>query len=513
MTTYKMTVAEQKHLEAIILRQVTPPAAHRYNHPKNPELTENDRKIFHLTAPDEMALVRKMVEKGIEKSAAQPFFSKEPDLKAIGTPLPLGGREQLDKVLQLLGQMRQKFRTLPLTMDICTKCGACLDVCHTYLGTGDPNNTPVGRVNLMRKIYRKYFTVPGKILGSIAGAAPISEAAVAEWYRYFYQCNECRRCAVFCPFGLDTCEITMLGRQILTELGLVPGFITSVVKGMNKSGNNMGIPASALLDTCKFMEEELKEETGKDIPIPVDAAGAEVLYNPSSSEFFVNLDSLKGAARLFYAAGTSWTLSSKIIETANFGLFFNYDTMVKHNNRLINEAGRLNAGRIVAGECGHGWRTWKMFTSQLTKPMPYRLTHIQDEVLDCIRDQRLKLDPSANPYPVTLHDPCNMSRACGYIEQPRQIVKAVCEDFREMWPNGDRNFCCGAGSGILMDELMDFRMKASRVKAEQVRATGALTVIAPCAICKAQLPNTMAYWQTGATVHGLIDMVGYAIVL
>jgi Fe-S oxidoreductase len=84
--------------------------------------------------------------------------------------------------------------------------------------------------------------------------------------------------------------------------------------------------------------------------------------------------------------------------------------------------------------------------------MVYRLTHIQDEILDCIERQKVKLDPSANPYSVTLHDPCNMARAAGYIQQPRDIIKAVCIDFREMWPNRDRNFCCGAGSGILMDE-------------------------------------------------------------
>jgi len=106
-----------------------------------------------------------------------------------------------------------------------------------------------------------------------------------------------------------------------------------------------------------------------------------------------------------------------------------------------------------------------------------------------------------------------MSRAAGYIEQPREIVRAVCEDFREMWPNGDRNFCCGGGSGLLMDEYMDLRMKFSKPKAEQVKATGALILIAPCAICKAQLPNTMIYWRTGATVHGITDMVGYALVL
>ena len=154
-----------------------------------------------------------------------------------------------------------------------------------------------------------------------------------------------------------------------------------------------------------------------------------------------------------------------------------------------------------------------MFTSKLSSPMEFKLAHLQDEILDYIRDGRIKLDPSANPLPVTLHDPCNMARATGYIEPPRQIIKTVCEDFREMWPNGDRNFCCGGSSGLLMDEFMRHRMLFSKPKAAQVYNTGALILVAPCAICKAQLPKTMAYWRTGATVHGLIDMVGYALVL
>ncbi|MDP2917741.1 MAG: (Fe-S)-binding protein [Dehalococcoidia bacterium] len=513
MTPYKLTEAEQKHLDEKIRRLVTPPNKAEYDRKGIPAVSEADRLKYHLTPTEEIELVRNMVEKAVRKSVDQPFAAKAQDLALIGTPEPVAPEQRPGMAVDLLGEMRHKFRSLLLSLDVCTKCGACVETCQTYLGTGDPNNSPAGRVDLMRRVYRRYFTWAGRTFGKFAGGKDIDRETIDLWYRYFYQCNECRRCAVFCPFGIDTCEVTMLGRQILTKMGMVPSFIVSVAKGMHKWGNNMGIPPPALLDTCRFLEEEMKEETGKNIPIPVDQEGAEVLFNPSSSELFVTNDSLEGAAKMFYAAGTSWTLSSKIIETANFGLFFDHGVMKEHNNRLFEEARRLRVKRIVAGECGHGWRTWKMFTSQLTGNMPYRLTHIQDETLDYIKDKRIKLDPSANPLPVTLHDPCNMARAAGYIEQPRQIIKAVCEDFREMWPHGDRNFCCGGSSGLLMDEYMDLRMKFSRPKAEQVKATGALVLVAPCAICKAQLPYTMAYWRTGATVHGLIDMVGYALVL
>jgi len=506
--------SERKKLNEKIMEMCTPPEKAEYDKRGTPDITSEEERVkYHLLPLDEQDLVRKMVEGLVKKSVDRPYLAREKDLVYIGTPPPMEPEKRPEKALELLGDMRDRFRSLMLSMDICTKCGACVEACHTYLGTADPNNAPVGRVDLMRKIYKRYFTRAGRTFGRFAGGEDITQETINQWYKYFYQCNECRRCATFCPFGIDTCEVTIMARQILTELGMVPDFIVSIAKGMHRVGNNINIPPLAYADTCKFLEEEMKEETGKDIPIPIDKEGAEVLLNPSSSEFFVTFDSIKGAAKMFYAAGTDWTISSKILEAANFGLFFDYDVMKEHNNRLYNEAARLRVKRVVAGECGHGWRTWKMFSSELSKPLSIPVTHLEDEILDYLNDGRIKIDKSLNPLPTTIQDPCNMARACGYIEQPREILRAVCEDFRDCWPRGDRNFCCGGASGILMDELMDLRMKFSKPKAAQVYNTGALILAAPCAICKAQLPNTMAYWQTGATVHGIIDLVGYALVL
>ena len=505
--------SERKKLNDKIMDICTPPEKAEYDKRGTPSVSDADRAKYHLIPLDEEEMVRKMVKGLMKKDVDQPYQAKAADLALIGTPAPVEAEKRPALALDLLAKMRDEFRSLLLIMDTCTKCGVCVETCHTYLGTADKHNAPVGRVDLMRKVYRRYFTLGGRLFGKFAGSHDITQEDINQWYRYYYQCNECRRCAVFCPFGIDTCEVTIAARQLLTKLGMVPDFIVSVTKGMRKTGNNIAIPAPAMIDTIKFIEEELKQETGKDIPIPINQPGAEVLFNPSSSELFVAFDSLKGAAKLFYAAGTSWTLSTNITETANFGLFFDRGIMKDHNNKLFKTAEQLKVKRIIAGECGHGWRTWKMFSSQLTKPLNYPLIHIQDEILNYMKDKRVKFDPSANPLPVTIQDPCNMARAAGYIEQPRQILRAVCEDFRDCWPRGDRNFCCGGGSGILMDEFMRHRMNFSKPKAAQVYNTGALILAAPCAICKAQLPNTMAYWQTGATVHGIIDLVGYALVL
>ncbi len=440
----------------------------------------------------------------------KPYLAR--DLALLGQP-EVAAEQRPGKAVALLGEMREQIRSLRLFMDSCAKCGACAEQCHSYLGTRDPNNIPAARVDLVRKVYKRYYTTVGKMVPGLVGAEDATQETIEQWYRYFWQCNECRRCAVFCPMKIDTAEVTIAARQILTKIGVVPKFVMGVAANMRKHGNNMGLPKPALIDNVEFLQDEMKEETGKDIPIPVDAEGAEVLYNPSSSDFFANPDSMIGAAKMFYAAGVSWTISSDIVETANFGLFFDRDVMREHSNRLLDAARRLKAKRIVAGECGHGFRTWRMFTPELNDRVEFEIKHASEEAAQLLRQGRIKVDRCANPEKLTLHDPCNMARAAGITEEPRYVLSRVAENFVEMYPNREKSFCCGGGSGILMDEMKDVRVKLGKAKADSVRATGAEILVAPCAICKAQLPVAMEGNGVEVTVKGLIDLVGKAIVL
>ena len=84
-----------------------------------------------------------------------------------------------------------------------------------------------------------------------------------------------------------------------------------------------------------------------------------------------------------------------------------------------------------------------------------------------------------------------------------------------MTPNRERNFCCGGGSGILMDEMMDIRMQLGKKKAEQVKELLPLDFLAtPCSICKAQMPHVMKhYGMEDLKMGGVMDVVGKAIVL
>lgn len=445
-----------------------------------------------------------------KEQARIPYEAK--DLSALRLA-PVAVEDRPKAALELLGEMLKYKRSLRLYLDVCTHCGACAEQCHSYLGTKDPYNMPVARVELVRRVYKKFFAPGRSVFRAWEGAKDLDQETIDQWYKYFHQCNQCRRCAVFCPKGIDTAEVTIAMRELLAHLGLVTKFHAGIVKNMEKTGNNMGTPLPAIKDGLEFLEEELKEETGLDIPIPMDVERAEVLFNPSSSDLFTNTDGLMAVAKIFYKAGVSWTLSSRIAETANFGLFFHEPTMREHSRRLVQAGKELGVKRIVAGECGHGWRTWRMFTDTINGPLPFPVVHLFEEVLEYLRTGRIQFDKSKNPEVVTYHDPCNYARGGDLIEQPRELLRACVENFVEMTPTKQYSFCCGGGSGILMDEAMDLRVALGQPKAECVRATGAEILCAPCAICKAQLPVVMDHHKVDVRVKGLSDLMGLALIL
>jgi Fe-S oxidoreductase len=437
-------------------------------------------------------------------------LAKNEDLKSIGI-------EQVDvsdrkiRTLELMDDFRRFARSFSVMLETCTRCGACAKACHSYLGTDDFYNIPVARAGLLRSIFSRYFTWSGRLFRGFSGARGFDAETLGTWVSYFYQCTACRRCAVFCPFGIDTGEIVLAGRTILTRLGIAPSFMVNIAKNELHTGNNMGILKPAVIDSCSFLEEELREETGLNIRIPVDKPHSEVLYVPSSSEFFTNTDSLMGAAKIFHQLGTDWTLSSTLLEAANYGLHFDLDVMKKHNHRMHIAAAAVGAAQVIQGECGHGWRVARMYSEGANVPVPFQLTHVLEFVANRLSDLKIEKLPMR----ATLHDPCNYARGAGLMDPPRHLMKACVLEFVEMTPNREKNFCCGGGSGLLMDEMFDTRMRLGKMKAEQIQSLLPLDYVAlPCASCKAQVPLVLRHYGMGEIqTGGVLELIGRSLVL
>ncbi|ABK99149.1 (Fe-S)-binding protein [Pelobacter propionicus] len=432
------------------------------------------------------------------------------EMRKIGiTPVPEGKR--VSAALQLLDQYRSFARQLSVMLESCTGCGACAQACHSYRGTDDHHNIPAARAGLMRRVYKRHFTWLGKALGIVGGAPQLDAQTLESWIDYFYQCTVCRRCATFCPLGIDTGEIVLAGRNILSQLGIAPSFMVTIARNELGAGNNTGIPQPAVLDSCAFLEQELRDETGLDIPIPVDKPDSDLLYLPSSSELFSNVETLMGAAKLFHALGVNWTISTTMLEAANYGFLFNLELMKEFNQRMRDTAARVGATTVVVGECGHGWRVARMCSEGANGPLPFNLVNVLDFMAERLSDLALR----KLPLRATLHDSCNHARGTGLVDAPRRIMSACVEEFVEMSPNREKNFCCGGGSGLLMEEMLEIRMKLGKMKGEQIRRLLPLDYVAvACASCKAQLPLVLGhYGMEEVRSGGVIDLMGKALQL
>jgi len=435
-----------------------------------------------------------------------------------------------------LDYYRKDRRSLTLAMEGCVKCGVCAEQCHAYLGTKDPNNIPAARADLMRRVYKRYFTVQGRLFGKLVGAVEMTMDVLEKWYSYYYQCSECRRCGHVCPFGIDTCEVTMAGREILWALGFVPELQGAASAMVFERGNQGGMTQAAIVDTHEFLSDEMEEERGFRIEFPVDKPNSDILYVPSSADYLLNAETLKGAAQFFEYVGANWTISSYMLEAGNFGLLTDQRSVQRELvRRLWWSVADLGIKKVVFGECGHGWRAWKMYTETLTDyavagpgytytKVP--LVNIHQEVVALLKAGKLKLDPKNNRLApvgtyVTLHDPCNYVRADQLGDVFRYVLYNSVPAVREMYPIKEKNFCCGGGSAILYDdpEMYNLRIKFFQKKADQVRASGANHICTPCSICKAQFYPmvkehnlTTEDGKTIMPVNGLIDFLGAALV-
>ncbi len=453
------------------------------------------------------------------------YPAKKVDLNGVTLPTERVPNWQ-QEAIKIFAELLDHYKDLRIFMDSCVRCGNCAAACQFYLGTGDPKNMPVARAELLRKIYRKYFTAAGKLFSGAEDAVELTEEVLEEWKTYFYQCSECRRCAVFCPYGIDTGQITMAAREIMARIGVATKYVTEVVHKVYQTGNNLGIWPAAWKDSSEFLEDELKEETGKDIPLPVDQKGADILLVLPSADNFANTDTMMGYAKMFYAAGISWTTSTYCNEGGNFGMFLNYANLKRINQRIVTAAKELGVKTIIWGECGHAWRAGFQFTNTFNQVMsdfdpPYP-KHICEFSYNLMKNGAFKFDKSANDdVIVTYHDPCNVARASntklrmGMFEWPRDMIRMTCNKFIEMHKDTirEKTYCCGAGGGLLADEIMPLRMAGGKPRAEACRATGANYLATPCAICKANLPEVMKFHKVPVTVGGIHDLFSKAVVL
>ncbi len=409
-----------------------------------------------------------------------------------------------------VAEMARENRAFRHHMDACVHCGLCIDKCPEYLGTRDPTNSPVGRADLVRRIYRRLNKASDGLLGRDVDdkdlARFLEEVDLDRIWTYYYQCTECRRCSVYCPMGIDQGEITRAVRQIFVEMGMIPEFNARTIRGVYETGNNMYIKKEAAQNVLDFVLDDMRQETGRDFKAAMDAERADALLLPSSTDFFSNIGTLKGEIAIMDELGLDWTLDSRALEVANFGLFEDEAHLKYIGDNYVNAALRRGVKMVVFGECGHGWRAFKNYVAPRLEAMGVQAISITQLTAWALRKGRLRVDKKVDAV-VTYHDPCNLARAGDLIEEPRFVLRSVVKELRERVHNREKTLCCGAGGGLLTDELMPLRVWAGWPSVYDSLRTGAQYMVAPCSIDKAQFPAVIQYHKAPIKFKGVSDFV------
>ena len=399
---------------------------------------------------------------------------------------------------------------LQLYEDICVRCGACADACHFYAASKDPAHIPAYRMMLVKKAIQSSGTRRGKLADWYRELDLTDSAMASQLQKAMWECTGCRRCAVYCPFDLDTGLLVGAGRYAMLQEELGPEMIAEIGDAEVSKGEIIDFVKEFFIEQTSELETRLQQEFHPDLKIPLEKKGARVLYVPLVGEH-----AIIPAAKIFHAAGEDWTLS---LFTATNHSYFVGD-MVKAKqaaNWIVQEALDLGVEAIIYPECGHASRTlfnyfegW--FGDQIDgieRGNIVPLTH------SYLAEGRIKVQQGAFDTALTYHDPCSLGRSSGVYEGPREMIRSVATDFREMTPNRELNWCCGGGGGLIAAlELEETRMAGGLPKVEQIRETGAEWVVTACENCKTQLEDLNNRYELGIEVKGVIDLIADSLIV
>lgn len=382
-------------------------------------------------------------------------------------------------------------------LEACLHCGQCADACHFHQASGDPRHTPAYKLLPIAKAYRR-TRFPLNLL-----APALTEADLTEWEELLFDtCTMCGRCTTICPMGIDIASIVGQARQAFVAAGLGPGDLLEAAENSRDHGSPLGVTPERLRERVEWLADEHETD------MPLDKKKADVLLTVSSIETTKYPASLDAMAKILNHAKVDWTLSTKGYESTNFGYLAGRSDISKiMTTRLVEAAEEVGAKTLIIPECGHAYGVLRWGgANAMGRPLPFEVLHISEYMAKLKREGKLKVTPLKGS--ITYHDPCQISRRGGAAEDARYLLEGFAEDFREMTPTGNYNWCCGGGGGVqAIGRAADLRHKVFKIKIGQVEATGAESLVSSCSNCWLTMDESKAALKWGGGLGSLVELI------
>ena len=386
----------------------------------------------------------------------------------------------------------------------CVHCGICAEACLFFTETGDPRYTPIHKTEPMRKLWSQEYTFWGKIASKLGLRKPLTEEDFADWEMLVYDgCSMCGRCSMVCPLGVDIAYIIRKVKEGLSAAGYSPQDLVEAGERARTIGSPMGVTVKTLEATIRVQEKE----TG--LEIPLDKEGAEYLCLFSSGEIAGFPEFIGSLARIFKAADVSWTISSQYFEATNTGVQLgNSGLAAELVERVVAAAEKLKIKTVISPECGHAYSTIRWDAPNIIgRPLPFKVVHIM-ELLDQLRTEgRLQIDGSIDDR-LSFHDPCNIGRRGGVLQEPRRLLNMVAPNFVEMTEHGDMNWCCGGGGGVSSNERAnELRLQVFSAKKRQLDEINVDLLVTSCSNCRHMIEDGLEENEMEIELVGITELI------
>jgi Fe-S oxidoreductase len=419
--------------------------------------------------------------------------------RAQPTDLPDDERVRLAKSV-----FRQKIDSAKATqLESCISCGICAEACQFYLQTEDPALTPIHKLDLLKRFYRREVA-PLRFFHRFTEPDITASDLEQTQFLVYESCTECGRCGLACPMGIDIASMVNVTRQGLAEAGLIPAGLRAVEQEQGSRGTVFGVGP----DQLRAAIDELRA-VGLDVPIDKDKA--DILVLTSTIDILLFKDTLAATVKVMNHLGADWTLHSCAFEGANFGLLSGYEKVQKSaSERITSQAIQLGASLVIVPECGHAYPAlrWEG-ANEHGQPLPFDVMALSEFLGREVQAGRLQVAPVSDDRHVTYHDPCKVGRHGGVFDEPRAVLDALGIEMTEMPAHRETNFCCGGGAGLfVMEGARPMRDAAFDLKREQVEATGAESVVTACGSCRVNLMAGAMRTEWATPVESLVELVG-----
>ena len=408
----------------------------------------------------------------------------------------------LDKGINAL--KRQVDSTVAAFFSSCVHCGICAEACQFYTETGDPKRTPINKTEPLRRIWKSEFTLFGRIGKMLGLVKPVDDKLLAEWEALVYDsCTLCGRCSMVCPVGNDIALMIRKTREGMAAAGHAPDGLVGATKRSVTIGSPMGVKWPALRAQIKHVEED------SGLKVPVDVEDVEYMLLLSSMEIMNFPEFIEAVAKIFDKVGVSWTISSEAFEATNSGIQIGVsDIAADLVQRIVDVAEKLRVKTVISPECGHAYMAIRWDGPNLVgKPFSFKVRHILEVLDDLRKDGRLKI-ASKDSQKLTYHDPCQISRRGGVIDEPRNLIAMIADNFVEMPDGGKMNWCCGAGGGVSTNERADdLRLKVFQRKKDQFDEVRPDAILSACSNCRIHLEDGLEEYNMDIPLLSLTETI------